>query len=240
MEAGAPLVSIVVPVLDERLGAERLVAAAAAWGAPWPFELVFVDGGSDDGTAEVVRACPHPWARLLQLPRGAGLAAAWRAGLDAARGVVQVTMDGDGVHTLAGVECLVDEVLGGADLTIARRYGPGGSGMPGRTWRDRLGSRLAARSFAARFRLALRDPLHGFRARSARSHDALRPRLDGIEGNVFLGWEAAWAIRLGQRVTEIAIPYGRRHGGREKKRLWREALRLARALSSGLAPGRPS
>ena len=227
-----PTVSIVIPALDELEGARHLLACAERWASPWPFELVFVDGGSRDGTAELLRDRRQPWLRPLWLGRGSGLAAAWRAGLDAARGRVRVTMDADGVHALGDVEPLAQAILDGADLVIARRYGPGGSGMPGRSWTARLASRAAARAFAARFGLPLHDPLHGFRARSLRAHADLRPRLASVEGNVFLGMETAWATRLGHRVTEIPVAYGRRLAGRDKKRLAREGVRFARALAT--------
>jgi radical SAM protein with 4Fe4S-binding SPASM domain len=229
-----PAVSIVVPVLDELAGARRLLEEVAAWRSPWPFELLFVDGGSQDGTAELLRAREEPWVRTLSMPRGAGFAAAWRAGLAAARGEVRATMDGDGVHGLAGVERLVAAIAAGADLAVACRYGPGGSGMPGRTWSARLASLAAARAFAARYRLPVRDPLHGFRARSARAYAALRPHLEGLDGNVLVGWETVSAARLGLRLAEISIPYGRRVAGADKKRLLREGLRFARVL--GRAP----
>ena len=240
MDSQRPTVSIVIPALDELDGARQLLARAEEWERPWPFELVFVDGGSTDGTAELLRSTARPWLRPLWLPRGAGLAAAWRAGLAAARGEVRVTMDADGVHALEDVERLVAAVADGADLAIARRYGPGGAGMPGRSWSARLASRLAARVFAARFRLRLHDPLHGLRARSARAHAELRERLASVEGNVFLGWETVWAARLGHRIVELPIAYGRRVGGREKKRLAREGLLLARALASAAGDGGPA
>ncbi len=226
-----PAVSIVVPVLDELAGVRHLLDLGEAWQSPWRFELVFVDGGSQDGTAELLRARDEPWVRTVSMRRGSGIAAAWRAGMAEARGEVRVTMDGDGVHTLGGVERLVAAVASGADLAVARRYGPGGSGMPGRRWSARLASRAAARAFAARYRLPAHDPLHGFRARSARLYAALRPRLEGLEGNVLVGWETVSAVRLGLRFEEVAIPYGRRVGGKDKKRLVREGLRFARLLA---------
>lgn len=228
-----PAVSIVVPALDELEGARRLIEQAEDWRSSWPFELLFVDGGSQDGTVELLRTTSRSWLRAVFMERGTGLAEAWRAGLDGARGEIRVTMDADGVHTLDGVERLVDAVSAGADLAIARRYGPAGSGMPGRSGSARLASWLAARAFSARFRLGLHDPLHGLRARSRRAHEALRGRLATVDGNVFLGWETVWAVRLGHRVTEVPIRYGRRFAGKDKKRLVREGLRLARLLTVG-------
>ncbi len=52
--SGGPLVSLVVPVLDERAALPRLLDHVAA--LPGRFEVVVVDGGSRDGSAELVAA----------------------------------------------------------------------------------------------------------------------------------------------------------------------------------------
>ncbi|MDJ1134982.1 glycosyltransferase family 2 protein [Streptomyces iconiensis] len=98
-EAGAPLLSVVVPVFNNAttLGelCARLRAELAKLGT---FEIVFVDDGSSDGSAELLYglAEAHPAAvRLLRLSRNFGQQAAISAGLDASRGSAVVIMDAD-------------------------------------------------------------------------------------------------------------------------------------------------
>jgi glycosyltransferase involved in cell wall biosynthesis len=221
---------VIIPLLDERASIDALLRSLAAFRAPWPAEIVFVDGGSTDGTVEAIAARALPAARTLVLPRGSGLAAAWRAGLAAAEGSVRVTMDGDGAHAIEDAIPLVEAVLAGADLVIARRYGPRGSGMPGRTPADRAASRAAAVVWSWRHRLPLWDPLHGFRARSARLVTALADELRSVSGNVWMGHEARAALARGLVVTERPVRYGRRIAGQEHKSLALQGLHFARGL----------
>jgi len=65
---------------------------------PWPWEVVLVDDGSSDATpAELARCATQfgPHVRVVELMRNFKQTAAMQAGLDAARGSVIVTMDGD-------------------------------------------------------------------------------------------------------------------------------------------------
>jgi glycosyltransferase involved in cell wall biosynthesis len=92
--------SIVVPMYDEVENVAPMLEAihAALAGYPCPWELVVVDDGSRDGTtkalqAEAARLGPH--VRLVRLRRNYRQTAAMQAGIDAARGDVIVTLDGD-------------------------------------------------------------------------------------------------------------------------------------------------
>ena len=94
-----PEISVIVPVLDEADSVEELAARVAAVldGLGRRFEILFVDDGSRDGTAERVRAAHlrDPRVKLVRLRRNFGKAAALCAGFDSSRGDVVVTMDGD-------------------------------------------------------------------------------------------------------------------------------------------------
>jgi len=92
--------SVVVPLYNEQGSIAALVTrvheALADYPSPW--ELILVDDGSGDGTVNAV--CEQakkfgPHVRLLQLQRNFGQTAAMQAGIDAARGEVIATMDGD-------------------------------------------------------------------------------------------------------------------------------------------------
>lgn len=98
-DSGAPEISVLVPVLNERDTVEELARRVAtvldAQGRS--FEIVFVDDGSTDGTPERVRAAHEADRRvkLVRLRRNFGKAAALCAGVDASRGEIVFTMDGD-------------------------------------------------------------------------------------------------------------------------------------------------
>lgn len=112
-----PLVSIVVPVLDEAEALPALLDRLAGLAGRW--EVVVCDGGSQDGTAELADA--HP-ARptVVRAPRGR--AAQMNAGARAARGPVllflhaDTHLPGDAHAQLAGA--LADPGLTGGNFTL--------------------------------------------------------------------------------------------------------------------------
>ncbi len=120
--AAAPLplpphrLSLVVPMYNERANVQPLVdhvqAALAGYGQPW--ELIVVDDGSTDGTGLALqRAAARAGAhiRVLRLTRNFRQTAALQAGIDAARGDVIVTMDGDLQNDAADIPRLVARLL---------------------------------------------------------------------------------------------------------------------------------
>jgi dolichol-phosphate mannosyltransferase len=105
---------------------ERLAKALA--GREW--EMVVVDDGSPDGTADIAERLgqTHP-VRVVRRPGKAGLASAVLAGFAAARGDVLLVMDADLSHPPEVVPALLDAIAGGADLAVGSRYVTGGGTM---------------------------------------------------------------------------------------------------------------
>ena len=92
--------SLVVPMYNEVDNAAPMIdevqQALANYGQPW--ELIVVDDGSSDGTGRRLREHARslgPHVRVIELARNFKQTAAMQAGIDAARGDVIVTMDGD-------------------------------------------------------------------------------------------------------------------------------------------------
>jgi undecaprenyl-phosphate 4-deoxy-4-formamido-L-arabinose transferase len=125
--AGAPVpaVSLVVPVYNE-VGTvaevyRQSVAALEAVGKP--FEIIFVDDGSTDGTwFELARLnAEDANVRAVRFKRNFGQHPAMHAGLCRARGEIIVTMDGDLQNSPADLPRLIAAVEGGADVASGRR-----------------------------------------------------------------------------------------------------------------------
>src|SRR5919204_4098606 len=95
--APAPEVSVVVTVLNEAGTVDELYRRTVAALGGRPFELLFVDDGSTDGTfarLEHLHATDSR-VRAVRFKRNFGQHPAMHAGLSRARGDVVVTMDGD-------------------------------------------------------------------------------------------------------------------------------------------------
>jgi len=82
-----------LPACLDALRAQRGGAARGGEGAPSGHEVIVVDNGSTDDTAEVLAR--YPEARALVLPRNLGFARAVNAGIRAARGDVLVLLNND-------------------------------------------------------------------------------------------------------------------------------------------------
>ncbi len=154
MHQNPPRLSVILPAKNEATGLERVLPALRR---QWPqAELLVVDDGSTDATAEVARG--HG-ARVLTSPYPMGNGAAIKRGTRAAGGEVLVFMDADGQHDPAHIPALLDALAAGHDMAVGAR--------------DRNGQANLHRGLANRFynRLAswmtghdVRDLTSGFRA----------------------------------------------------------------------------
>ena len=100
-----PPVSIVVPAYNEAVGIEAAVRSLA--GSEYPdLEVVVVDDGSDDGTADIVESLGLPQVRVVRQPNQ-GKAVALNTGIALARHDVLVMVDGDTVFQPDTVRWLV-------------------------------------------------------------------------------------------------------------------------------------
>ena len=117
----APDLSVVIPVYDsaafieERLGA--LCDALEAQDAS--YEVIVVDDGSADDSAERVRRAARPHVRLLSLPSNQGKFAALVAGMAECRGRCHLFTDADVPYEPSLLATMANRVLeGGVHLVI--------------------------------------------------------------------------------------------------------------------------
>jgi glycosyltransferase involved in cell wall biosynthesis len=114
------LISIVVPIFNEQGNIETLYESISSVCTKnsYRYEILFVDDGSDDGSAErigrIARSDPH--FRYLSLKRNYGQTAALAAGLDHAQGDYVVTMDGDLQNDPNDIPKLIAKCKDGYDL----------------------------------------------------------------------------------------------------------------------------
>lgn len=118
--------SIVIPVRDEQENVAPLHGELSVALGSRDYEIVFVNDGSQDGTAEVLRDLKRrdPRVRVLHMEGPRGKASAYQAGFRAARGAIVATMDGDLQDDPADLLSLVERAEAGfADLVVGWKQG---------------------------------------------------------------------------------------------------------------------
>jgi dolichol-phosphate mannosyltransferase len=174
----APRISVVVPVRNEAGNVAPLIdEIARAMAALAPFEIIYVNDGSSDGTAAGLRALAErfPYLRHLDHAVSCGQSAAVRSGAAFARAPVVVTLDGDGQNDPAFLPALVaaierDPRIG---LVAGQRVGRKATGF------KKLQSRIANAVRGAVLRDGTRDTGCGLKAVRREVFLAL-PYFDGL------------------------------------------------------------
>ncbi|MGV9557735.1 glycosyltransferase family 2 protein [Streptomyces sp. NPDC003522] len=115
-----PTASVVVPTRDKADSLRLVLACLARQVCPEPYEVVVVDDGCTDGTADVLAAAARLPLRTVPGPR-AGRAAARNAGADAARGGLLVFLDDDILLPPRALAAHLREHAGGASDCV---HGP--------------------------------------------------------------------------------------------------------------------
>ena len=218
--AGGPALdlSVVIPVYNEEENLPPLWAElrGVLEGLALRFEVIFVDDGSEDRSAEIIRGLRDADARvrLVRLKANAGETAATDAGFKAARGRWVVTMDADLQNDPADIPRLVDTLQRSGATAVAGYRA---------TRRDTAWKRLQSRiANGVRNRLngeVIRDTgcsLKAFRTEAVRA----LPLFSGMHR--FL---PTLVKMQGGTVTEVAVGHRPRKHGVTKYGMWNRVLR---------------
>lgn len=115
-DASSTPLSIVIPAKNEARAIGGVVATARD---TFPdAEVIVVDDGSDDATADIAE---QAGAKVVRHPESLGNGAAVKAGVRASSGEVLALMDGDGQHDAREIRRLVDKLDEGYDMAIGAR-----------------------------------------------------------------------------------------------------------------------
>jgi len=218
-------VSIVVPVRNEADNiAPLIVEIAAALDGRWSYEIIYVDDGSTDATAERLAGAmkQRPNLRQIRHARSAGQSAAVRTGVRAARGAIVATLDGDGQNNPAFLPGLIAAIEDGGErigLAAGQRVGRKDTGF------KKIQSRIANAVRNAILRDGTRDTGCGLKAFRRDVFLAL-PYFDGLHR--FL---PALVRREGYEIAYVDVIDRPRHSGVSNygffDRLWIGILDLA-------------
>jgi glycosyltransferase involved in cell wall biosynthesis len=118
--------TIVVPLYNEEENVERLYSSIVDAVSPegFAFEIVFVNDGSRDRTAEIAAgiAVNDSRLRVVEFRKNYGQTAAMAAGIDVAHGDIIVTMDGDLQNDPRDIPNFVSKLNDGYDIVVGWRF----------------------------------------------------------------------------------------------------------------------
>jgi dolichol-phosphate mannosyltransferase len=218
-------VSIVVPVRNEADNIAPLIAEiTAALDTRWNYEIIYVNDGSTDATAERLKSAMKERKNLRQLRHAVstGQSAAVRSGVRAARGAIVATLDGYGQNNPIFLPALISAIEEGGErsgLAAGQRVGRKDTGF------KKIQSRIANTVRNAILRDGTRDTGCGLKAFRRDVFLAL-PYFDGLHR--FL---PALVRREGYGIVYVDVIDRPRHSGVSNygffDRLWIGIMDLA-------------
>lgn len=229
MEDSHPLL-ILVPAWNEEEALGLVLDELAT--LELPHDVVVIDDGSTDATAEVART--HG-ATVLSLPLNLGVGGAMRAGYRwAVRQGYQysVQLDADGQHRPCEVSAIMRPVLQGElDLCVGSRFG--GAATYTVSGSRRFAMRVLSWVISILTKIKLDDTTSGFKAANLRAmrvfaQDFPMEYLGDTVEALIIGHKA------GLRIGQVSVSMRPRQAGDASHDPWRSALFLARALSASL------
>lgn len=215
-QAGLPELSVVVPTFNERDNVTVLYRRLDATLAGIPWEVVFVDDNSPDGTWEVVRglARKDPRVRCIRRIGRRGLSGACIEGILASSAPYAAVIDADLQHDETQLPKMVKLLQGGeAELVVGSRYIDGGSADSFN--KQRAGASQLATEVARRvLKVEIADPMSGFFMIRRDRFEQLAPQLSTQGFKILLDIVATAQGKL--RAVEIPYTFGSRQHGESK------------------------
>lgn len=208
MIQSAPVVSIVMPCLNEADGVGKCVEAAldALKDLGLPGEVIVVDNGSTDGSPDIAKAAG---ARVVP-ERRRGYGSAYLRGFQESRGQYLVMGDADGSYDFRDLRRFVDPLRTGRfDMVMGNRLG--GTILPGAMpWTHRwIGNPILSGMLKLFFDTTISDSHCGLRSFTREAYDRMHLRTTGME---FASEIVVNALRENFRIQEVPITYFPREG----------------------------
>jgi len=222
-----PLLSIIVPVYNERATIGSVLERLLTIDLPTAREIIAVDDGSRDGTAGELDAAASrsTLISVVHHEQNGGKGMAVRTGLARTKGSIVAIQDADLELDPAQLARLIRPVLDGqADVVYGSRFLHGSSHVPLMT---RIGNRSLTMLTNALFRSALTDMETCYkimRGDIARSLPLAANRFD-IEPEI-----TVMLLKRGVRIKELPVTFSPRSRAAGKKIRWRDGWHAVKLL----------
>ena len=204
------VLSVIIPAYNEEHGIAEIIHRVLSVGPDLKkagidqLELLVVDDGSGDGTAEV--ASKILGVNLIRHPRNKGYGAALKTGFSKANGNLIGFLDADGTYPPEYFPQLCRAALNGTDLVIGSRMAGEDSEMP---ITRRVGNFFFASLLTVLGRQKVTDSASGMRVFKREILEHVYPLPDGLNLTPVMSTRA---LHEGIKITEVPIPYSERVG----------------------------
>jgi dolichol-phosphate mannosyltransferase len=201
--------------------AGSLRALGNSLGRKQQLEIIFIDDGSVDGTADVIRTSMKgvPF-RIITHSRNLGIGAAFRSGLEAATGEELVTIDSDGTYDPRTIPQMLEVLRSGFDIVTASPYHPKGEVDGVQRWRL-----LLSKSLSRLYWLVLPQRLHTYTScYRAYRRDVLSKMTLNHDGFLGVTEMLVSAVLNGAHVAEMPTILTSRRFGASKIRLLKVSI----------------
>jgi len=225
--------SIVIPAFNEsaRIPSTLKAVLSCIRSHGWSAEVIVVNDGSKDNTAEVVRTVAEtaPEVRLIENPGNHGKGYSVRHGVMEARGQVILFTDSDLSAPIEEAEHLFAAIAQGADIAIGSRWLDRGR----QTHRQPIYRQFFGRCFNAVTRrvmgLRFADTQCGFKAFTRKAALTIFP-LQTIEGWGFDPEILFIAVKRGLRVKEVAVSWA--HDERTRMSYLKDGVKMLEEMAA--------
>lgn len=206
-----PALSIIFPAYNEAERLPRALHTAVAYlqARTWTFEIIVVDDGSWDRTADVARSALKDSGaefRVLRIPENHGKGFAVKTGFEAARGRLVIFTDADLSISITGLETMIPLLEQGWDIVIGSKRMPGARHLGSLPWLRKYGGRVF--NFMVRILLfpGIKDTQCGFKGFRGDILPELTSRqtLQGFSFDVEILWIAR---KLGYTIREMPVEW---------------------------------
>jgi glycosyltransferase involved in cell wall biosynthesis len=215
-----------MPVFNERATVERAIDAVLKADLPVALELIVVDDGSTDGTAEILRAGDWPErVRVLSHDRNLGKGAAVRTALAETRGDFSAIFDADLEYEVQDLAALLPPLLEGQTNAVfgTRAF----DGFTSHSFWFVMGNKGVTLVANVLFNVYIHDlmTMHKVIRTEVFRNLPLKERGFAIEPEI-----TARLLQSGEKIFELPVRYKARASDEGKKLTWKDGIRVLRTL----------
>lgn len=225
LPADPAVLSVLVPVYNERQTIEALLNAVVAARTALRMEILVGDDGSTDGTRAILQSLDLPGLKVVMMDANVGRGGVLKHLWTLATGDIYVHQDADLEYSPSDYGALLGPLLAGsADVVYGSRFRGSIQGM---RWLNRLGNYTMSAAARTLYGLQVTDLMTGYKMYRASLVKDLRIQANGFD------FEAEFTARLAQRgarFAEVPVQFRGRTFEEGKKIRAFDAVRVMREL----------